>query len=146
MSHYQQAEATSESQPFQPTENTMLEEKLDALIVAMNKNTEALHAAIAAGGGATGAVAAAADKPARANKIAKVAEVKPTTDMATLKGKFEELKATSTNMPALKQIIADVGFTSLAELLNTPAKYDEAFGKLTDLEASLVPVAADDDL
>jgi len=120
-------------------------EKADVLIAALNENTKARLA---------GDAAPAADKPAvkrGANKAAdKPADTGPKTTEAELVAKFEELKATDTEkrMPALKKIIADLGFASLKELRVTPPKFDEAMEKLQAYEATLAaePAAEDDDL
>jgi hypothetical protein len=123
--------------------------KADVLIEALNENTKAR---LAGAGDAPAAAATAAEPAKRGRPTTKAKEepASPKTTEAALVAKFEELKGTdtATRMPRLKKIIADSGFATLAELRQTPAKFDEVMTALEayETELSASATADDDDL
>ncbi len=116
-----------------------LEAKMDDLIVALNKNTEALAAAKA-----SGAVPSTDTGGKTTTRKTKDTPAAPTHNADAIKAKFESLKTTETT-PQLKKIIADLGFTSLGELLTKPEKFDASMDALVAFEGTLGGAAADDD-
>jgi len=106
----------------------MLEEKLDTLtkeIVALRK---AVEANTAAGGGTSGAPAAAAEPAADKPKRGRPAKAEPTPehDKDEVEAIIRRVSA-EVGKPAAKKIISDQGAADLADLLTMPAKYDAAF-------------------
>ena len=123
-----------------------LEQKLDELIPALAKHTEALTsaiAALAANGVAT--TPATVAKPAGKGKTAAAAAPVNAHTQEEVTAKFDTLKGDKANLPGLKKVIADLGFAALKDLLADPTKHDAAFDALEAFEATLTATAEPDD-
>lgn len=119
-----------------------LEDKMDALTDALNRNTIAVQEAKAAG--AVPSTDAGTKAPPKGKAKTEAAAPKYSAD--DVKTKFNEIKgADAAKVPTLKKIISDHGASSLAELLTKPDKFDSAYAALEALEAE-GGASADDDL